>query len=202
MGLDYYPLQVGNYAIYHVDETNIVQSVETSASYELKLTVADSSINEQGRVTYFISREKRANTTDDWKSIDMWSANEINNTIVQNEGNVLFVKLIFPPSRNLEWNGNQYNSKDTEPYYISELDESITLSSGFETDHSLTVVQSDLLDNVVETDQRKEVYAKDVGLIYKEVTQLQYCTSPNCLGQQKVDKGYILIQSLKEYGKM
>jgi hypothetical protein len=102
----------------------------------------------------------------------------------------------------LSWDGNQFNNSTTESYVISELNASITLPSGFEAEQSLTVIQNDLLDNIVETDQRKEVYAKGVGLIYKEIIQLQYCTNPNCLGQQKVDKGVILIQSLKEHGQL
>jgi hypothetical protein len=41
-----------------------------------------------------------------------------------------------------------------------------------------------------------------VGLIYKEVVQVKYCTDIGCYGQQKVEQGVILIQSLKEYGKI
>lgn len=212
MGFDYYPLQVGNYAIYEVDETNILQSVETETSYDLRITVTGSSINEQGVVTYFLVREKRTSPSGNWESVDTWSTKVMDNKTVQNEGNVLFVKLVFPPSMNLAWDGNQFNNlpddgnifndSNSGQYFISDLDEPLTLPSGFETAHSLTVIQNDFSDNIVGTDQRKEVYAKGVGLIYKEITQLVYCTSSNCLGQQKVDKGVILTQSLKEHGQI
>ena len=212
MGLDYYPLQVGNYAIYEVKETNILQSIVTETFYDLRIKVTGSSINEQGVVTYFLVREKRTSSSGNWESLDTWSTKVMDNKTVQNEGNVLFVKLIFPPSINLKWDGNQFNNlpddgnvfndSDSDQYFISDLDEPIILPSGFETDHSLTVIQNNFSDNIVGTDQRKEVYAKGVGLIYKEITQLEYCTNSNCLGQKKVDKGVILIQSLKEHGQI
>lgn len=98
LGLDYYPLKVGNFVLYQVDETDILQSVETKTSYELKVTVTDSSINQQGVVTYFLVREKRVNSSSQWESVDTWSCHMLNNRVVQNEGNILFVKLVFPPS--------------------------------------------------------------------------------------------------------
>ena len=212
LGLDYFPLQVGNFAIYQVDETTILQSIETKTSYELKTTITDSSRNEQGIITYVLVREKRTSASSQWENLDTWSTKVVKNRAVQNEGNVLFIKLIFPPSLNLKWDGNEFNNlpndgnifsdNSSNQYVISELNKLITLSSGFESDQSLTVVQNDFSDAIVGVDQRKEVYGKGAGLIYKEVTQLKYCTSASCLGQKKVDKGSILIQSLKERGQI
>jgi len=213
MGFEYYPLKVGRYYIYQVNETSISQSIETKTAYELKVTISDSTVNERGLTTYVLVREKRANPSAVWQSLDTWSVKLIDNRIVQNEANVIFVKLIFPPSVNLGWDGNQFNNlpdngnlfneSGSEQYYIANLNEAISLSAGFETDNSLTVVQNDFSDEIVGIDERKEIYASGVGLIYKEVRQLEYCTSSaSCLGQQKIDKGVILIQSLKEYGKI
>ncbi len=212
LGLDYFPLQVDNYAIYQVVETSILQSVETEISYELNVTVTDSTINEKGEVTYILVRKKRLSPSDNWENVDTWSTKMINNRIIQNEANVSFVKLIFPPSLNVTWDGNQFNNLpgnaelfydgDDTPYIISELDKPISLATGFETDQSLTVIQNDLNDIYTGIDERKEIYARKVGLIYKEVVQKKYCTDIGCYGQQKVEQGVILIQSLKEYGKI
>ena len=212
LGLDYYPLHVGNYSVFQVEETTITLSVEIKTSYELKVAITDSSINEQGVTTYSVIRQKRMNTSSNWENLDTWSCKVLNNRLVQNEGNVLFVKLIFPPSLNLMWDGNEFNNlqgdgnlftdNSSGKYVVSELNKPITLQSGFESDQTLTVVQNDFTDDIIGIDQRKEVYAKTTGLIYREVNQLQYCTSSNCLGQRRVDKGFILTQSLKEHGKI
>jgi hypothetical protein len=214
MGYDYYPLQVGRYTIYEVEETSISQSVETEVSYEIRVTVADSSINQQGIVTYVLVREKRADASDNWESLDTWSTEIINNRLVQNEGNTLFVKLIFPPSLNLSWNGNQFNDLtdngeifydgDVTQYRISEINQPVTLNTGFTANSSLTVLQNDYNDDFTGIDERKEIFSKDDGLIFKEVIQKTYCSDFNdpCYGQQKVDNGFIFIQSLKEHGQL
>lgn len=210
-GLDYYPLHVGQYALYQVEETNILFSTQTKTFYELKVIVNDSIVSDQG-VTYFLIRQKRAKASDSWETLDTWSAQVTKNKIIQNEGNILFVKLTFPLSLNLAWDGNQFNNladdgnlftgSKSDQYFISDFNAPASLPSGFETDHALTVIHNDFSDNIVGVDQRKEIYAKGVGLIYKAITQLNYCTGSNCLGQQKIDKGVILIQSLKAYGQI
>lgn len=211
LGLDYFPLQVGNYTIYDVAETTILPaSTETSEAYELKVTVTDSIVNEKGEVTYFMVHEKRISPDDSWESVETWSATVINNRMVQNESNVSFVKLIFPLSLNLSWDGNQYNNlpfnggietfydgSDT-PYFISEIDQPITLSTGFTTENSLTVIQNDYNDVITGIDERKEVYAKGVGLIYKEVNQFINCTGTICAG----DRSFVFVQSLKMHGRI
>lgn len=211
MGFEYYPLRVGNYFIYQVQKNN--------DKYELKVTVTDSSVNDKGIVTYTMVREKRVDTFSSWQSLETWSAKLTDNKIIQNEGNVLFVKLTFPPSLNLKWDGNQYNNRkiDENPYtinlpydgnvlvdsksdyyFISELEATITLPSGFEADNTVTVIHNNYQDIVTGTDQRKEVYAKGVGLIYKEINQYLKCSGSICSG----DKAGILIQSLTEYGRL
>ena len=134
----------------------------------------------------------------------------VGNKLIQNESNVLFVKLFFPLSRDLKWNGNEFNNlpnsgnifndRNSELYSIGGIDLPTALPSGFETDHSLEVVHNNYEDPIIGSDQRKEIYAKGVGLIYKEITQLQYCTA-NCPAPKRIDKGLIFVQTLKEHGQ-
>lgn len=210
-GMDYFPLQTGNYWIYDTEEiTTLPSTAETNISYELKITVTDSVMNEKGEVTYIMVREKRATPSDRWESFETWSATVINNRVIQNESNVSFVKLIFPPSLNLSWDGNQYNNlpfnggiesfydgTDT-PYFISAIDQPITLSTGFSTENSLTVVQNDYNDVITGIDERKEVYARGVGLVYKEINQFIKCNGTICTG----DRSFVYIQRLKAHGRI
>ncbi len=208
LGVDYFPLRTGDYAIYEVDETTILSSVKTVISYDLKVTVTDSSVNNQGEVTYILLREKRTMASGNWGNLDTWSARIVNNKAIQNEGNVTFVKLMFPPALNLNWDGNEYNNLvnngelfydgDNTPYFISEWVQPITLSTGFSSDNSLTVVQNDYNDPITGIDERKEIYAREVGLIYKEINQFVKCNGSACAG----DKSYIFTQILKEHGKI
>ncbi len=208
VGLNYFPLQTGDSWIYAVEETTINQTRETK-TYELRVVVMDSVMNTNGAYTYTFHRDKRMTETDSWQSYQTWTAEVSLNQLIQNEGNELFVKLIFPLSNDLTWNGNQFNNlpnmgnlfngKGSEVYHAGEYDQSKTLSTNLQFAKTITITQNNFDDPIVGKDVRKEVYARDVGLIYKEITQLEYCTAVDCLGQQKVDKGIILVQTLKSY---
>ncbi len=48
---------------------------------------------------------------------------------------------------------------------------------------------------------RQETYAKGIGLIRREQTELYYCQSANCFGQKKIEFGTRFIQQISSYGK-
>jgi hypothetical protein len=52
-------------------------------------------------------------------------------------------------------------------------------------------------------DERTEIYARHVGLIYRKAIQLTYCTDEDVciIGSQEILQGTEYFQTLKEYGK-
>jgi hypothetical protein len=211
IGFSYFPIQVGDFSIYNVEQTDIISSNSTTYSFQLRVTVTDS-VLESNTLTYFLKREKRDNSTSNWIPFETWSVRLTEDEIIQNENNIWFVKLIFPLSQRVKWNGNVYNNLDnngnlfngigSDQYFISEFNKPVTLNSGFQSDETITVVHNNFSDDIVGVDKRLEMYSKHVGLIYKEVTQLEYCTSTACIGQQKPVKGTILMQTLIEHGTL
>jgi hypothetical protein len=212
MGFDYFPLKVGNFQIYEVVQTDIVNNVATESIYELRAVVSDSAKNNNRSITYTIIREKRVNPSADWQPFETWSAKLANNKLIQNESNTLFVKLLFPPSLNLSWDGNEFNNlpdngnlfndSKSEKYIISDVSDITSLSNGYQVANTITVTQNVYNDIPTGKDQRSEIYAKNVGLVYKEIVQLKYCTIGSCLGQQFIEKGVILSQSIKSNGTL
>jgi hypothetical protein len=207
-GLNFFPLQTGMSWIYQVDETTINQSQETKLTYELRVTITDSVRSLNNMDTFIFTWETRTSAASPWQTLDTWSARIENNQLIQSEGNTLFVKLIFPPSTALSWNGNQFNNlpnngnlfngSGSESYRITSYDLPFEIGSMMYP-KTLIVVQNNFVDAIVGEDQRQEIYVRDIGLVYKEVIQLEYCSTPDCLGQQKIDKGVMYMQSLKEY---
>ena len=49
-------------------------------------------------------------------------------------------------------------------------------------------------------DVRKAVYVKEIGLVYRELSVLEYCTIGNCIGYQIVENGTIRKQTLSKHG--
>ena len=211
-GLDYFPLKVGAYQIYSIDETHISQSIEQKSSYQLKLQVKDSSVNPEGGYSYIIQRQKRDNPGLPWESIDAWTSRVADRQAIVKEGNTSYVKIVFPTMNGLEWDGNSFNdlggdqtcgeNKDRpcDTYALENLGKEFVMPDGRAFPETLTVIQSENMDLIVKQDVRKEVYAKGIGMIYKESVVLEYCTTPLCLGAQKVDKGLRYKQTIKEYG--
>ena len=212
IGLDYFPLKVGAYQIYAVDETQITKSVEQKFVYELKVQIVDSAINQEGGYTYTIQRQKRNSIAFPWVNLDPLTARIANRQSIITEGNTSFAKLMFPAANGLEWDGNAFNNLGGEQscgenkdrpcdiYRMENLGNEFTAISGMTFAETLTVIQNDNRDLIVNQDVRREVYARNIGLIYKESVVLTYCTDTPCLAKQKIDVGFKYKQVLKEYG--
>jgi hypothetical protein len=202
IGLDYFPLRTGFYQIYDVDETQYSEVSEpVHLQYEIMTEVIDSFPNTAGNFTYVIHRNKRENETADWQFLDSWSARIDDTEVIQNEGNTPYLKLILPVKNNITWDGNKYNDKGEDVYMLSRVDESYVVGDTTYT-KTLMVEQEKNEDPIVFRDIRKEYYARHAGLIYRETTQLNYCTDADkgCLGKQEIESGIVYIQQIKEYG--
>jgi hypothetical protein len=201
IGSNYFPLRTGYYQTYNISETIYSEvAPPENRTYQLRVEVADSLPNtHDGGYTYVLHRSTRTGEQSLWQDLDTWSVRRSDRELVVNEGNRSFLKLAFPVRRSNAWNGNKYNNLDEDRYEILTLDEPFS-ASGITFEQALTVQQENNEDLIVFQDKREEVYAREVGLIYKETIQLRYCTSDDCLGQQKIKSGVIYKQEIIDYG--
>lgn len=191
-----YPLAVGKTFLYRLDSTvpiNFGASLDTH-SYLAKDSIESSFIDATGKTSFRIYRY----ITDTLKTLPwQFSATHVatinGNTIEYLENNLRFIKLADPISYNTSWKGNSYiNTQqpfglyyldDWNYHYININEPFTTLKQKFDTTY--TVLQNDeqtpaTFNNLVLNEKKlgKEVYAKGIGLIYKEFMFYIWQTTP------------------------
>jgi len=201
MGYRFYPLEQGIYRDYKVQRIQYsVLGDQDTLDYFLKEQVADSFINQAGGISYKLKRYTRTSDTLMWKLDSVWTVTKSTTNVVVVENNVPFVKLIFPVMEKKQWDGNAFNIMSEELYTYEYAFQPIVI--GEESYNSiLKVIQQDNPDKIVMTDIRNEIYAENIGLIYKESIILHYCTDNECLGDMIIERGIDYRQQLIEYGK-
>lgn len=207
LGTDFFPLRTGREWTYSVNKIIYSYlSAPVEESYELKIAVTDSTLI-NGIVTYSLVVSTRSTSNNEWQTEQSWAARISGNQAIQNESNITRVKMIFPVGANTVWDGNQYNNEppfledyvttaEQRLFRVEGFNEAKELSSGLNFTGTLTVVISNLFDPIIGQDLQKETYARNVGLIYKEVTQLVFCNQGSCTGLQQ---GVSYTQTLTSY---
>lgn len=166
LGYTYFPVNIGHWVIYDVDSVVYGTSDTTAYSYQIKEYIESAFTDNTGKLTQRIERYKRENDTLPWVITQVWTSNLSDLTAERVEDNQRYIKLIFPVRLNESWNANSYNnspptSSETEytsvdePYSINSLSFDSTLTTEF------------IYNTFISIDIAEEMYAKNVGLIYK-----------------------------------
>lgn len=108
--------------------------------------------------------------------------------------------MLFPISNGLTWNGNRHNIIGSDEYEIRNAGQPFrVLAKSF--NETVTVVAQDD-STLVSQEKRMAVYARQVGLIYKERTYRQFCTTSSaCIGKNQIDYGIRQVYRIQTYGK-
>ncbi|MFP4089123.1 MAG: hypothetical protein ACLFUB_12045 [Cyclobacteriaceae bacterium] len=207
LGIDYFPLKVGNYAEYRLEDIRYsLAGPPDTLNYLLREVVADSFPGEGGEIVYRLERFSRLTEADSWQLDSIWTARKSTRRLVVVENNVPYIKLVFPFSSGLTWDGNALNAKEPRFYELSPTDTTLfaEIDSPLDSllrENSLTVLQEISQDTIITEVRQFETYVKDVGLFYKKNLRLEYCaSSPECIGLEIIEGGRSYRQTLIRYG--
>jgi len=197
-GKNYFPLTAGKQVVYDVDSIyyNDFTCTVDSFFHQMRWTVGDTFRDATNRLAYYINVDIRDNDSDVWKIHRVYAAIPTPSSLELTENNLNYIKLIFPVTENTTWKGNSKISTSTEPYqYLFDWDYTyenagLPFDNGIQSfDNTVTVAEHDEILNDPDTQPgdyatktfAKEVYAKDVGLIYREMTNWIYdATGSHC----------------------
>lgn len=195
LGHNFFPLDPAIYRIYDVTETTYVSGEESTETYQIRESISDS-LNTTGEWVYVLLLERREDETGSWRSIETVSVRRTNHILDYREQNQSFIKLSFPVKNGRFWNGNALNDDQDMTYSYDDLGNSVP----FDQSEHIKVIISDLPANIVEQDERFEIYAKGIGLVERDFKQIQFCQQ-GCSGVNEPEDGTILYQRLVDYGE-
>ncbi|MCS6822645.1 MAG: hypothetical protein NZ551_12370 [Microscillaceae bacterium] len=200
LGLAYAPIEVGRYIIYEVTEKIYSLSAPMEEKkYQLLERIAETFEDIQGENALRIERFKRNTVTEPWQIDSVWVAKRTSQLFIKTENNIPYIKLTFPIQENKTWNGNARNNFSEQTYRMTNLNQRRRIRN-LTFDRTLQVIQR-RDSSLVGLNKQIEIYAENVGLIYKESNVVTYCSTPNCLGQGIISFGNITTFQIIAYGQ-
>ena len=174
---NYYPLDSGHYIIYNVDSVTFyydgINYNRDTVRYQLMALFDDTIHDLLDSVNFTIKYLTRPDENSPWSApyITYCLRTKTNLQVIEND--IRFIKLVYPPSLNLAWNGNLfvpttgvYSTFLNWNYYYENADTTIQING--QTYNNALVASEVNSVNALTKEVRTEVYAPNVGLIYEE----------------------------------
>lgn len=188
-GNEFFPLEMGHYVEYDVSEDEVLLGRPViSRQYQWKEVVAEKYLTPTNETVYRIARYRRTIEGQPWSPDSTFTVRLKIDYVIRNENGQDYVKMVFPPVEKSSWNGNVYNNLGEDEYVLKDVNKKVKINETV-FDRTVTVVQQND-STLVNQDKRIETYAMGVGLIYRERTNVQFCSStPSCIGKAQIDFG-------------
>lgn len=186
LGEAYYPPTIGKYIVYDVDSIVFDEFTYDSTfyKYQIKEKIEEEYTDQQGKpalkLVRYIKKYSAATSYSamPWTIKDVWQVNITTKDVQVVEENVRFVKLIFPVKKSAEWNGNSMNTIGEWTYTYSYIDTPESINS-ISFPLVLCVTQKNFC-TLISRDYYIEKYAKDIGLVYREIIDLDFDEVVSC----------------------
>lgn len=166
---EFYPLSVGAVTIYDVDSTAYSNFTGGNVNYkfEIKDSVANTITDLAGQTVYRVERYRKNSSSNIWLFQEVLTRSKSLRAAEEFINNQRFVRLVFPPTKGTYWNGNSKNTIGEQEYVIEDDFMPLTVNT-FNFDSTVTVKEIDEF-NLIREDLVLSTYAKNVGLVQKEV---------------------------------
>jgi hypothetical protein len=214
VGYNYAPVTLGKYVIYDVDSTvyDDFNNDTTYFKYRIKEKLEEEFTDNEGRpaikLVRYVKKYSPLISYDNmaWTLKDVWMLNKSNTTYEVVEEDVRLVKLIFPVKVDATWNGNAQNILGEREYLYKSFDQQEAVN-GTTFENVLFVEQKDdKSKNAIHREYFIEKYARNVGLVYKEIKDLYSNTVKVLPGggimpvEQRIEKGIIYKMTYVTHG--
>ena len=196
----YYPAKTGITLYYDVTEINIDRRVDIfdTTIYELKEYFESEFTDQTGEQNLRIEQYKRFQGDSVWQFYRTSYVMNGKTTIERVDDNIRIVNINFPLKINKKWNGNAKNNLTEKEFTITGINATEQINNLSYNNNVLIIVQEDV-ENMIEKFYSVEKYAKNTGLIYKEIINIEELEPlPGTPWQNRINRGTIFIQKRKE----
>jgi hypothetical protein len=214
MGYDYYPLEVGDWRVYDVMDIRYMSDVGDTTYFQLRERVDTTFYDQTNTLNFKIIRSVRANENTPWVDDSVMVVSMSDTDVILTRNNTKFVKMVFPVKEGKEWSGDAYNTYVNlthehdafgykEPYTYEKVGNAFELN-GETFPNTVTVIQGYPTNSAILQDDRSEVYAEGVGMIYRKFKRIIYtaCAEDDCEnGEEYKIHGHERHEKLISHGK-
>jgi hypothetical protein len=197
---DFYPLNDKLVRIYEVIEVNYAVSEDPVAkSYFLKEKISQIIANTGKETSFVIERLTSKSISGVWKLDSVWSGNFWPDKLVLKENNKELLKLVFPVQNKVSWNLNKFNTLESTKAEYEKTNIRLTINKQNYDGVIKVKIKND--STAINLHRNLEYYAPNIGLIAKEIINVDYCqSSPSCIGKGIINFGAIKkITLVKSY---
>jgi len=215
LGLDYAPVEIGNYWIYKSDSLVYRQGglIRDTLLGFIKEEIVDTFRDEENLLNYKLERSFKRLETDTWEMTDLWFSTISESSYIRNEENLKFKSLIFPITEGVDWDGNVFFDENVtviedgealQPYKNWNY-EYVNVDTTYSNDQfsagNAILVQHIDDEIVIEKRVSSEMYAQNVGLVQKKLKILncQACGTLPGTFEENAESGYIFQLDLIEH---
>jgi len=209
LGYDYYPAKIGSYIIYDVDSI-VYRQIPTQDTLKFKFQIKEKLdtlfTDNQGRPTIKIIRYKKKYDSAipynqmSWTLQDVWMANKSKTDVEVVEENIRYTKLAFPAKLNGTWNGTAHADTNAVNTYTYTTYDAPASFGNLSFQKTLTVGQLSSAGVVILYQNYNEKYARNIGLIYKEITNYNYQDSHGNFIPGHIYEGIHYVMTINLYG--
>jgi len=210
---EFIPLALGKTLIYAVDSVFYKEDIlPDTVRIFAREVVTDTLRDNEGDLVFRIERSERATENDPWQITQVLSMKRTNTQAERVENNQRFISLTFPFRRNASWEGIGFNSDSLQltvrgevieifKDWESRFDEIFVpqMVNSFLFDSTVVVLHANS-ENFIEKRFNREVYARGVGLVLKEMAILDSQLSDGeRVWPDDAEKGFTMRQTLIEH---
>jgi hypothetical protein len=189
LGLGYFPLLIGNFWVYEVNELiHFGENDSEESTFFYKDRIRSVYVNDALEQVFIVERSKSADH-ENWTFLYDYTLLEREGSLIRTIQNQPLVILPAAIAEGTSWNGNLYRNAADDEFKVN-----------FTQSNELKVDQENEDDQITFRDIRYEMFQKDVGMteLYSEV--LTYCSRNDCLGDQLIDSGSKVHMKLVSHG--